>query len=46
MYQSNLINDYLDTLFLCYSNLKDLIDNEIIEIYFIMIIVLFQPLLS
>lgn len=26
MYQSNLINDYLDTLFLCYSNLKDLID--------------------
>lgn len=22
MYQSNLINDYLDTLFLCYSNLK------------------------
>ena len=26
MYQSNLINDYLDTLFLCYSNLKYLID--------------------
>ena len=26
MYQSNLINDYLDTFFLYYSNLKDLID--------------------
>ena len=26
MYQSNLINDYLDTFFLCYSNLKYLID--------------------
>lgn len=23
MYQSNLINDYLDTFFLYYSNLKD-----------------------
>ena len=26
MYQSNLINDYLDTFFLYYSNLKNMID--------------------
>ena len=26
MYQSNLINDYLDTSFLCYSNLKGYLD--------------------
>ena len=36
----------IDTFILYYFLLKDLIDNEIIEIYFIMIIVLFQPLLS
>lgn len=36
MYQSNLINDYLDTLFLCYSNLKDfLLFTSLVSRYFL-----------